>query len=354
MYRLFRHIIFLLDPEKAHHVAMGLMSFLVRIPGIKFLLKKIHLAKRNDPFELFGLTFKNRVGLGAGFDKDAKYLDVMEAMGFGHIEIGTVTPLPQAGNDKPRLFRLFKDSALINRMGFNNEGADAIAERLKKHQQRDYILGGNIGKNKTTPNDEAASDYLKCFKKLFDYVDYFTVNVSSPNTPNLRDLQDKDSLAIILDTLQKENKSKHNPKPILLKIAPDMSFEQIDEILSVVTNYKIDGIVATNTTVSREGLQTSEQEIQSIGAGGVSGKPLKEKSTAIVQYIYDKTNGALPIIAVGGIMRKQDAIDKFKSGAELVQLYTGFIYRGPHLVRMINKIKLSNKINQTEEKEKHY
>ena len=293
---------------------------------------------------MFGLTFKNRVGLGAGFDKDAQYLDVMEAMGFGHIEIGTVTPMPQAGNDAPRLFRIFEDRALINRMGFNNDGVEKIAERLKKYKNRDYILGGNIGKNKNTPNENAVDDYLICFKKLFYDVDYFTINVSSPNTPNLRELQDKEALNKILSALQAENAKHEFPKPILLKISPDLSFEQLDQVIEVVQKNKIHGMVATNTTISREGLNLSALEIENMGAGGLSGRPLFDKSTAVLNYIYEKTNGEIPLIAVGGILRKQDAINKFKAGAEMVQLYTGFIYRGPHLVRMINKIKLSNKI----------
>lgn len=349
MYRLLRHIFFLFEPEKAHHLTMSLMSILVKIPLSKFILKKIHLAKKNEPFQLFGLTFKNRVGIAAGFDKNATYLDVMEAMGFGHIEIGTVTPLAQSGNEAPRLFRIFKDRALINRMGFNNDGVDAIVERLKAYKNRDYILGGNIGKNKNTPNENAVSDYLICFQKLFDHVDYFTVNVSSPNTPNLRALQDKDALFQILNTLQKENAQHAHRKPILLKIAPDMTHDQLDEIIDVVKQTEIDGIIGTNTTISREGLTISQAEIDSMGAGGLSGRPLLQKSTAVIQYLYDKTNGDIPLVAVGGILRKNDAIDKFKAGAELVQLYTGFIYRGPHLVRMINKIKLSNKITPRSE-----
>ncbi len=350
MYRLLRHIVFLLDPETAHHFAMNFLSIFVKIPFVKFLMKKLHLAKKNDPFELMGLKFCNRVGMGAGFDKDAKYLDVLEAMGFGHIEIGTVTPRPQAGNEKPRLFRLYQDNALINRMGFNNDGVDIIAERLKKYANRTYIIGGNIGKNKDTPNEEAVNDYLTCFTKLYDHVDYFTVNVSSPNTPNLRELQDEDALRKILSTLQSENTRLGKHKPILLKIAPDLSYEQIDIIIKIVIENKLQGIVATNTTIARENLSLSDEELKNIGPGGLSGVPLMAKSTNVLRYIEDKTNDQLVLIGVGGIMKKRDAIEKFKAGAELVQLYTGFIYNGPHLVRKINKIKMSNKIqnNQAE------
>jgi dihydroorotate dehydrogenase len=343
MYSILKSILFMMDAEKAHQIAMGTLSVLVKIPGVAYILKKLHYAKRNEPFELFGLHFYNRVGLAAGFDKDAKYVEVFQALGFGHIEIGTVTPLAQDGNEKPRLFRVTEDKALVNRMGFNNEGVDAVVERLKKYQEHQIIIGANIGKNKNTPIENAVNDYLICFQKMYDYVDYFTVNVSSPNTPNLRDLQSAEMLNEILSTLQIENKKRGDNKPILLKIAPDLTLEQIDNVIKVVISNNINGIVATNTTIDRSNLKSEKAYIESIGTGGLSGMPLMQASTDIVQHIENKTNGELPIIAVGGIFSKQDAVDKFKAGAELVQLYTGFIYKGPHLIRKINKIKMGQK-----------
>lgn len=295
---------------------------------------------------IWGLHFKNPVGLAAGFDKNAKYLKELECLGFGFIEIGTVTPLPQAGNDKPRLFRLPKDKAIINRMGFNNNGVKVIAERLKKWKEtgnnhkpqttnHKLIIGGNIGKNKITPNEDAWKDYEICFNELFDSVDYFVVNVSSPNTPGLRELQEKDSLKKILTHLQSINKQKSLPKPVLLKIAPDLTQPQIDDVIDLAMEIKLDGLVAINTTISRELLAAGQEQIQKIGAGGLSGIPLKEKATSIVQYIHQKTNGLIPIIASGGIFTGDDAREKVAAGASLVQIWTGFIYEGPMIAKNI-------------------
>ena len=285
---------------------------------------------------LFGIKFPNKVGLAAGFDKNAKYLHELACLGFGHIEIGTVTPLPQEGNDKPRLFRLLRDKAIINRMGFNNDGMDAIVKRLK-NRPKGLIVGGNIGKNKITPNEAATSDYVKCFNALFHEVDYFTVNVSSPNTPGLRALQDKEPLMELLNELQIINNAKPNRKPILLKIAPDLTELQLDDIVEIVTSTKIDGVIATNTTIDRNNLSTAEAEVTTIGAGGLSGKPLTKKSTSVISYLNKKSNGSISIIGVGGIMNAIDAKEKLQSGAALVQVYTGFIYEGPALAKNINK-----------------
>ncbi len=307
--------------------------------------------KGNIQYSIFNIQFPNKVGLGAGFDKNARYLNELEALGFGFVEIGTVTPKPQAGNDKPRLFRLPKDKALINRMGFNNDGVEIIAERLKawRHstfniQNSTLIIGGNIGKNKVTPNEEAWKDYEICFKALHPYVDYFVVNVSSPNTPGLRELQEKDSLRKILTTLQKLNSQltftneKQETvllKPILLKIAPDLTQEQIDDVIDLALEIKLDGLVVSNTTIDRTKLVTDKSIVEKIGAGGVSGLPAKARSTEIVQYISKKTNGQIPIIASGGIFTGEDAREKINAGASLVQVWTGFIYEGPSIVKNI-------------------
>jgi dihydroorotate dehydrogenase len=292
-------------------------------------LKDPHLAR-----EVFGLHFPNPVGLAAGLDKNGDVIDEMAAFGFGFIEIGTITPRPQPGNDKPRLFRLVKDEALINRMGFNNIGAEVAAEKLKR-RKTNIVVGANIGKNKTTENEDAVNDYVFCFKKLFDYADYFVVNVSSPNTPGLRALQDKDSLTTILSTLQDINLQKASAKPLLLKIAPDLTNEQLDEVTEVVKATNISGIIATNTTISRVLLSYSPSEIEQFGAGGLSGKPLTKRSTEVVKYITEKSN--IPVIGVGGIMTANDGLEKLNAGAKLVQLYSGFIYRGPQLIREINE-----------------
>jgi dihydroorotate dehydrogenase len=288
-----------------------------------------------------GLSFRNPVGLGAGFDKNASYLSELDQLGFGFVEIGTVTPLPQSGNEKPRLFRLPKDKALINRMGFNNDGVDAMVHRLsdwrKKYPDSSMIIGGNIGKNKITTNEDAWIDYRICFEKLFDHVDYFVVNVSSPNTPGLRALQEKGSLIKIFDGLQKINLQKQYPKPILLKIAPDLMETEIDEILSMYDEKWYDGLIVANTTITRENLKTDQSTIQHIGSGGLSGFPLKEKSNALLQYIYNKSNGSIPVIGSGGIMHAEDAKEKINCGAGLVQVWTGFIYQGPSIIKKICK-----------------
>jgi len=294
--------------------------------------------------ELLGLHFKNPVGLAAGFDKNALYLNELEALGFGFVEIGTVTPKPQDGNEKPRLFRLPKDKALINRMGFNNHGVKAVAERLRLWQitagksanaRSRLIIGGNIGKNKITANEDAWRDYEICFKELFDCVDYFVVNVSSPNTPGLRELQEKDSLRKILSHLQTINRQNNIPKPLLLKIAPDLTREQIDDVIDLAMEIRLDGLVAANTTISRSGLTTNDARLTAIGAGGLSGKPLTARATEIVQYIHQKTNGSIPVIASGGIFTAADAKEKINAGAALVQVWTGFIYEGPAIVKRI-------------------
>lgn len=292
----------------------------------------------NDPRleqTFFGITFPNPVGLAAGFDKDAKFFDELSYFGFGFIEIGTITPKGQLGNDKPRMFRLSADEALINRMGFNGEGVEAALKRLKK-KKTNIIIGGNIGKNKNTPNGQAVNDYKKCFETLFDYVDYFVVNVSSPNTPGLRTLQDKEPLMDLLQTLQELNAQKKNRKPILLKISPDLSDGQLFDITSVVLKTKIDGVIATNTTISRDGLKTAINMIEKIGTGGLSGKPLFNRSTEVLKYLREKLPKDFPIIAVGGIHTTADAILKFKAGASLVQVYTGFVHEGPGIVKRIN------------------
>lgn len=338
MYKLIRSLLFCFDAEKVHHFSMNALKSLCSIGFIKSIIKRSFNFKETTlKYSIFDLDFPNRVGLGAGFDKNAKYLNELEAMGFGFVEIGTVTPLPQDGNEQPRLFRLPKDKALINRMGFNNEGVEKIAERLKKwkSQDRSLIIGGNIGKNKITPNELAWQDYEKCFIALHDYVDYFVVNVSSPNTPGLRALQEKDALHKILTNLQNHNIIFKKPKPILLKIAPDLSFEQIDDVIDLATEIQLDGLVVANTTIDRENLFTSAKKLNQIGVGGLSGAPLKQKSSSLVKYIYQKTNGKIPIIASGGIFTGADALEKINSGAALVQVWTGFIYEGPGIIKKI-------------------
>lgn len=326
-----------MNPEKAHHTVTGGLHVFNKIWGSKALLKSLYSVE--DPrleTKVFGLTFKNPVGLAAGFDKNAEYIEDMAKLGFGFIEIGTVTPKPQPGNDKPRMFRLVNDSALINRMGFNNQGADVAAERLKHLKDRNgLIIGGNIGKNKVTPNEEAVNDYIYCFHALYEHVDYFVVNVSSPNTPGLRDLQEKEPLKHILNTLQQLNLEKASQKPILLKIAPDLTDSQLDDIVEIVMDTKIAGVIATNTTISREGLRSDAELVKE--AGGVSGAPLTKRSTEVIRYLSEKSGKAFPIIGVGGIHSAQDALDKLDAGASLVQVYTGFIYEGPGLVGDICK-----------------
>ncbi|SHK95931.1 dihydroorotate oxidase A [Chitinophaga jiangningensis] len=335
MYNLIKNILFRYPPESIHHSVMRGMKTIYSLPLGKQILEAFCGVKTKGlEREVFGLKFSNPVGLAAGFDKDAKYIDELASLGFGFVEIGTVTPVAQPGNDLPRLFRLPADKALINRMGFNNEGAVAAARRLQ-HKKSNIIVGGNIGKNKVTPNEEAVSDYEKCFHALYEVVDYFVVNVSSPNTPNLRALQEKEPLKQLLHHLQFLNSQKKVQKPILLKIAPDLTTEQLDDIVEIVQETKLAGIVATNTTISREGLQTPAAEVTEIGAGGLSGLPVKDKSTEVIRYIHKKSNGAFPIIAVGGIFTAADAQEKLDAGAALVQVYTGFIYEGPTIVKKI-------------------
>ncbi len=335
--RILRPIFFLFDPEKIHHVVFSLIKFTQAIPGIGFITKRIfYVDDAKLKRTVFGIEFPNPVGLAAGFDKNALLYKELSNFGFGFIEIGTITPLGQEGNPKPRMFRLPADQGLINRMGFNNEGLDAAIERLKS-KPKHLIVGGNIGKNKITPNEEAVSDYEKCFEGLFPYVDYFVVNVSSPNTPNLRALQEKEPLKALLNHLQELNRKKKNLKPILLKIAPDLTNEQLDDIVEIVQETGIAGVIANNTTISREHLQTPTAELDRIGAGGLSGKPLTKRSNEVIKYLSDKSNKSFPIIGVGGIHSAKDALDKLEAGASLVQLYTGFIYEGPALVKEINK-----------------
>ncbi|MEX0275075.1 MAG: quinone-dependent dihydroorotate dehydrogenase [Flavobacteriaceae bacterium] len=338
MYKtLLRPLLFLIDPEKAHQLSFWAIGVLHRI-GLGSLLRSKYLM--DDPRlhrEVFGLTFKNPVGLAAGFDKDAKRYNELANFGFGFVEIGTLTPKPQVGNPKKRLFRLTADAAIINRMGFNNKGVFDAVERLKK--ERRVLIGGNIGKNKVTPNRDAIKDYLICFDALFEHVDYFVVNVSSPNTPGLRELQDKEPLAQLLRELKLDNQKqarKHqmNPKPILLKIAPDLNEGQLMDIIDIVGITEIDGIIATNTTISRENLRSDMYLTEE--KGGLSGKPLKNRSTEVIRFLAEKSKGGFPIIGVGGIHSAEDALEKLEAGATLVQLYTGFIYEGPSLVKQIN------------------
>ena len=356
MYKLLRSFLFLFDPEWVHYFSMNSLKLICMLPFGKSIIKKIFAPKKNIQYSIFNIQFPNKVGLGAGFDKNAKYLNELEALGFGFVEIGTVTPKPQAGNDKPRLFRLPKDKALINRMGFNNDGVEVVAERLKKwkvetgklkvHIEQDtnfqlstfnskLIIGGNIGKNKTTPNEDAWKDYEICFTALHPYVDYFVVNVSSPNTPGLRELQEKDSLKKILENLQTQNLKFEIQRPILLKIAPDLTTEQLDDVIDLALEINLDGLVATNTTISRENLRSTNSTVLKIGAGGLSGLPLKQKSNDIIKYISQKTNGKIPIVASGGIFTALDAKERLHSGAALIQVWTGFIYEGPSIVKKI-------------------
>ncbi|MTG98586.1 MULTISPECIES: quinone-dependent dihydroorotate dehydrogenase [Myroides] len=337
MYKsIIKPILFRFDPEKVHHFTFGALKFFNAIPGISALIRAN--CQVNDPRlerEVFGLKFKNPVGLAAGLDKDAKLYSELENFGFGFIEIGTLTPKGQPGNPTKRLFRLKEDGGLINRMGFNNGGIEEAIERLKKN--KGTLIGGNIGKNKVTPNEQANEDYEICFEALFPYVDYFVVNVSSPNTPNLRALQDKEPLKALLHGLQVKNNQKEAPKPILLKIAPDLTDDQLLDIIEIVTETKIAGVIATNTTIGRENLKSVNQS----ETGGLSGKPLTKRSTEVIRFLSEKSNRAFPIIGVGGIHSAEDAIEKLEAGASLIQLYTGFIYEGPSLIKKINKKILS-------------
>ncbi len=333
MYKIIiRPILFCFDPEKVHHATFKIIRLISKLPLVKPILKRYYTVndKRLER-HLFGITFKNPVGLAAGFDKDAKLYNELNNFGFGFIEIGTLTPKPQDGNPKKRLFRLKADSAIINRMGFNNNGVENAVKRLK--QNKGVLIGGNIGKNKVTPNALATQDYQICFNALFNYVDYFVVNVSSPNTPNLRALQEKKPLTALLNTLQAENNAKSKRKPILLKIAPDLTNDQLLDIIDIVNTTKIDGVIASNTTIDRSNLKSGAKT----ETGGLSGKPLTNRSTEVIKFLATKSQKAFPIIGVGGIHTAQDAIEKLNAGADLVQLYTGFIYEGPKLIKRINK-----------------
>ncbi len=343
MFRLaIRPILFLFQPETAHHLAVAGLRLLCLIPGMSWLLHRRYSVRSASLLvEKKGLRFPNPVGLAAGFDKNATLFPTFRFLGFGFIEVGTVTPKPQPGNPKPRLFRLPADEALINRMGFNNDGVDEFAERLKRRPPG-IIIGANIGKNKATPDEQAVNDYLICFQKLYDLADYFAVNVSSPNTPGLRALQDKEPLRIILTALLEERKKRAQVKPILLKIAPDLNDAQLSDVAEIVQETGIDGVIATNTTISRDGLVTPPHTVERIGAGGLSGWPLKAKSTRIVSLMRQKLGDSYLIIGCGGIERAEDALEKLKAGADLVQIYTGFIYRGPELVRSIQKLYVAN------------
>jgi len=338
MYKLIiRPIFFLFSPERIHKLVFLTLKIGQAIPGIPFLIN-LFMKPENPKLEkeLWGIKFPNPVGLAAGMDKDAEVYDMFGAMGFGFVEVGTVTPKPQPGNEKPRLFRLPKDKALINRMGFNNAGVINMVKNLRRRRSK-VIVGGNIGKNKNTPNEEALNDYMTCFDVLYPYVDYFVVNVSSPNTPNLRALQDKEPLSKILGSLKSNAMEKSNYKPVLLKIAPDLNEHQLDDIVEIVLSTGIDGIVATNTTIQRDGLSYPKEEIDKLGLGGLSGKPLRDRSTEVIRYLYKKSEGKIPIIAAGGILTPQDALEKLQAGASLVQIYTGFIYEGPSFAKKINK-----------------
>ncbi len=345
MYKfLVRPMFFLLDAEQAHYFTFSLVRLLSKI-GFSGIFKSRYVS--NDSRlerEVFGLKFKNPVGLAAGFDKDAKLFNEFSNFGFGFVEIGTLTPKPQEGNPQPRLFRLKADEAIINRMGFNNKGVFDAVERLKK--DHNVLIGGNIGKNKVTPNDEAIKDYLICFDALFPYVDYFAINVSSPNTPGLRELQDKEPLKALLNELKSENKKLSKggvkSKPILLKIAPDLSDEQLLDIIDIVAETKIDGVIATNTTIARKNLKSDL--VQTEERGGLSGKPLTQRSTEVIRFLAEESDNAFPIIGVGGIHSAEDAIEKLEAGAALVQLYTGFIYEGPSLVKRINEAVLEKNL----------
>jgi len=337
---ILKPLLFLVDPELAHYIVAHGLRLIMKIPGVSLIFNWVYGFKHKDlAREVFGLRFENPVGLAAGFDKNAYSVDDYANLGFGFIEVGTVTPKAQAGNPTPRLFRLPQDEALINRMGFNNDGMFAIQKRLAARKSK-VIVGGNLGKNKVTPNEEAEEDYCLSFETLFNDVDYFAVNVSSPNTPNLRALQEKEPLKKLLMRLQKLNQSKQKPKPILLKIAPDLTNEQLDDVIEIVIETKLAGIIATNTTISRNGLNSSGKLTNEMG--GLSGRPLRERSTEVIAYLHGKSNGEIPIIGVGGIHSAEDAVEKLKAGACLIQLYSGFVYEGPGLIKKINQAILKN------------
>lgn len=338
MYKLLvRPLLFSFDPEWVHYFTLNALRLLNKIPFSSWLFRKIYSYQNSSlEKELFGIKFKNPVGLAAGFDKNGKYIKEMSNLGFGFIEIGTITPKPQPGNPKKRLFRVQNDLAIINRLGINNDGNILCAERLKKNNS-DVVIGGNIGKNTTTSNEKADTDYIQNFKILHQYVDYFVLNVSCPNVSNFTKLQDVEFLKKLIPQLKKINSTKPKKKPILIKISPDLNQDQLDETIDLILSENLDGIIATNTTTSRNNLKTNKSKIEKIGNGGLSGEPLKNKSTEVIRYISKKTNGNLPIIGVGGIMNPKDALDKIKAGADLIQLYTGFIYEGPSIVKKINQ-----------------
>lgn len=336
MYKLIKPILFLFSPERAHAITTALLRLMLKLPFGKALIKSLfYFEDSRLEKEVFGLTFKNPIGLAAGFDKNAELIDDFSHLGFGFIEIGTLTPKGQPGNTQPRLFRLPQDQALINRMGFNNDGVDAAISRLEKRASS-IIVGGNIGKNKVTPNEQALEDYQVCFDKLYDHVDYFVVNVSSPNTPGLRELQEKEPLMKLLKSLQLANEKKPKQKPLLLKIAPDLTNTQLDDIISITEELQLDGLIVSNTTIDRDGLRANEKTIREIGAGGLSGKPVFKKSNHVLRYIR-KRLPSVSIIAVGGINSAADAVEKIKAGADLIQIYTGLVYQGPALIKNINK-----------------
>ncbi len=347
MYRFFlRPLLFCFDPERVHHFAARAIKAFFVLPGAKQLTSWITQVKGPGlERQLFGLTFKNPVGIAGGFDKQAELYNELSHFGFSHIEIGTVTPLGQPGNQKPRLFRLPKDKALINRMGFNNHGLDETVKNLQR-KRANVIIGGNIGKNTLTPNNMAVADYVKNFEGLFAYVDYFVVNVSCPNISDLKELQDQDALTEILVSLQNINNSKPCRKPILLKVSPDLNNKQLDEVIEIVKRTGIDGVVATNTSITRNTLVHEKDKAAKAGNGGLSGLPLRDRSTEVIRYLAEKSGKAFPIIGVGGIMTAADAIEKIEAGADLVQLYTGFVYSGPFIAKRINKALLEKMKNR--------
>ena len=326
-----------MQAEQAHHFTTGLLQQFHKLPGGAALLKTMYdFQDQGLEREVFGLRFRNPIGLAAGFDKNALMVDAMASLGFGFVEIGTLTPRSQPGNPQPRLFRLSEDKSLINRLGFNNDGVEAAVRRLRKRKSA-IVVGGNIGKNKVTPNAEAVNDYDLCFDALYDVVDYFTVNVSSPNTPDLRELQEKEPLKKLLSHLVEKNQSKPSPKPILLKIAPDLNEHQLYDIVEICLEIGIDGIIATNTTIEREGLNTPKSKVKAIGAGGLSGQALRKHATEVIRFLYKISEGKLPIIGVGGIDSPAHALEKLEAGASLIQLYTGYVYEGPSLIKDINR-----------------
>jgi dihydroorotate dehydrogenase len=336
MYKLIKPILFLFDAETVHQKVMKALVYFYKLPFGPFILSSLYDFKHPKlEKEVFGLRFKNTIGLAAGFDKNGAYIDELAALGFGFVEVGTVTPQPQDGNPKPRLFRLISDHAIINRMGFNNHGVNALVGNLKRVKNKEIIIGGNIGKNKNTPNENAVHDYTFCTEKLYDYVHYFVINVSSPNTPGLRDLQEKGPLTEIIESMVAYRKNNKKYKPILLKVAPDLTHGQLDDIAEITNNTGLDGLIVSNTTIERKDLKADEKELKSLGAGGLSGIPLLKSSNEVLHYLSQKTKK--PIIGVGGIETIEDVQTKIKNGASLVQVYTGFIYQGPGMIKKINK-----------------